>query len=220
MGRRGASLRQSRSFCSRGRGVRKESRVWDQPCPAAWRSRGGNSQGEEARSDPACPGSRRRRGEPPTPTGRRKWRPERRVVEAQPLPGHLQEVPQLLNLPGQIVAPGADGFQFGVGSGRAGGEVPHRPGELGIHCVLAAAGGSGVVGLVQDQQAAGGKIPQPVPQGGGVGLIPQQGLGEDEPAVGGERVHRKPSLPPAGRQIVPVQHHHPRPKRFSISSRH
>ena len=56
----------------------------------------------------------------------------------------------------------------------AAGQIAHRPGEAGLDAVAAAACGSGVMRLVQDQQADCLQLAQPLAHGVGVGGVRQQ----------------------------------------------
>jgi hypothetical protein len=67
-------------------------------------------------------------------------------------------------------------------------------GELRVDGVLGAAGGRGVVGLVEDEEGARGEVAEPVAQGGGVGLVAQERVGEDEAGVGGPGVDAEAAL--------------------------
>ena len=84
-------------------------------------------------------------------------------------------------------------------------DLAHRPGQLRFDAVAAAAGGSGVVGLVEDEQAAGEAVAEPCPHGLGVGVVHQQVVGDQEAAVGGPGVHAVAAVEPHPGEVVPVE---------------
>ena len=84
----------------------------------------------------------------------------------------------------------------------AGGEVANGPGQLRVDGVLRAAGRRRIVRLVQDEQGAPLKLPEPVSQRTGVGLVSNEGLGDDEAAVGRPRVNAVAPFLPLGGHVI------------------
>ena len=93
-----------------------------------------------------------------------------------------------------------------------GGEVTDGPGDLGVDGVARPARRGRVVGLVEDEKGAAREVPQPVAERGGVGLVPDQRVGEDEAAVGGPRVDRVAALLASGGDEVAVVDHEGEPE--------
>ena len=89
----------------------------------------------------------------------------------------------------------------------AGGEVANGPGQLRVDGVFRAAGGRRIVRLVQNEQGAPLKLPEPVSQRTGVGLVSDEGLGDDEAAVGRPRVDAVAPFLPLGGHVVAVVDH-------------
>ena len=89
----------------------------------------------------------------------------------------------------------------------AGGEIANRPCQLRVDRVPRAAGGRRIVRLVQDEQGAPLKLSEPVTQRTGVGLASDEGLGDDEAAVGRPRVDAVASFLPLGGHVVAVVDH-------------
>ena len=87
------------------------------------------------------------------------------------------------------------------------GEVPDRAGELRLDAVAAARGGSGVVRLVEDQQAAGPHLPHPGPHRVGVGRGDEQVVGDEEPAVGAPGIHAEAVFAAHPGEVGAVQNH-------------
>jgi hypothetical protein len=77
------------------------------------------------------------------------------------------------------------------------------------------------VGLVEDEEGGdAGELAEPVAQRGGVGLVAQERVRDDEAGVGGPRVDAVAALAAAGGDVVAVEMTKVRPKRCSISSCH
>ena len=76
------------------------------------------------------------------------------------------------------------------------GQVADGAGDLRVDGVLLAAGGSGVVGLVEDQQRAAAELTQPCAKRPGVGLVDQQAVRDEEPGVRAPGIHAVTALAP------------------------
>jgi len=88
---------------------------------------------------------------------------------------------------------------------KAAGQFADGPGELGVDGNLGAAGGGGVVGLIEDQQRFVA-IAEPIAQGAGVVLVAHQRLAQDEAGVGGPGVDAPAPLAPHARDVIAVHH--------------
>ena len=86
-------------------------------------------------------------------------------------------------------------------------QIADGAGELGFDAVAAAARRRRVVGLVQDQQAAGRQVAEPLAHGIGIGRVDEQVVRNQEPAVRAPRVDAEAPLPAHLRQVGAVQDH-------------
>ena len=86
------------------------------------------------------------------------------------------------------------------------GQVADRAGELGLDPVLAGRRRRGVVGLVENQQAARQALAEPFPHRFGVGGVAQQVVGDEEPGVGAPRVRAETALAAHLGDIAAVEH--------------
>ena len=85
------------------------------------------------------------------------------------------------------------------------GQVADGPGDLRVDGVLRAARRGGVVGLVEDEQRAGPEVAEPVAERGGVGLVDQQPVRDQEPRVGRPGVDAVAPLLPDPGDVVLVE---------------
>ena len=85
------------------------------------------------------------------------------------------------------------------------GQVADGPGDLRVDGVLRAARRGGVVGLVEDEQRAGPEVAEPVAQRGGVGLVDEQAVRDQEPRVGRPGVDPVAPLLPDPGDVVLVE---------------
>ena len=74
------------------------------------------------------------------------------------------------------------------------GEIPNGPRDLGVDGIALAAGRSGVVRFVQNQEAPGTERTQPVRQRTGVGFVDQQPVRDEETRVRGPGIDPKPTF--------------------------
>jgi hypothetical protein len=86
------------------------------------------------------------------------------------------------------------------------GEAAHGARQLGVDRVLGALRRRRVVGLVEDEERSRTLVLQPVAQRGGVRLVAQERVREDEEIVRRERVDGVPALPPAVGDEGPIEH--------------
>lgn len=77
-------------------------------------------------------------------------------------------------------------------------------GEVAVDGIAGAAGRSGVVRFVQNQQGAGAELAQHVAQAAAVRLVGEQAVGDDEAGAGGPRIDAEPPHPTQVRQPLPV----------------
>ncbi len=86
----------------------------------------------------------------------------------------------------------------------AGGELPDDAGEPRVDRVALARRGRDVVGLVEDEERLPAALFEPVAQGGGVTLVSEERVGDDEARVRGPGVERPAALASAFRDEVAV----------------
>ena len=94
----------------------------------------------------------------------------------------------------------------------AAGDVSNRPRELRLDAESPAARRSGVVRLVQDEQAAAPSLAQPRAHRVRVGWVREQPVGHEEEAVRRPGIHSEAPLLPHADQVQPVQNHEPEAK--------